>query len=279
MRTLTHLTLCSCLATSLASCGGGGGGSNGGGAGPSPTPQSLTIAPGTASLRVNQTETYTGTLTLSNGTTQAVQPTWQSDNVTVLTFESNLARGRANGTATIIGTAQGLTATRLIRVYSDYQGVWEGDYVLRRCEEAGDWRGSEFCDRENGFQVGDLLEMGLELRQTAGAVSGDIILGSAEGTATGSIDDNGRLTGTGSITITEDGVSLAIAVNPMSFNAEGDRLTGRITVTFTIAGASGHGQFEGELQTVVRTASVSSLARRAESLASVRDAVRAIKRR
>lgn len=276
MRTTAHIFLCGVLFLTLPGCGGGGGSS-----GPGPSqPQSLTITPGTASLRVNQTETFTGTITLTNGQTQPVQPAWQSDNTAVLTFDGGIARGRLNGLATIIATSQGLTATRLIRVYSDYQGVWEGDYVLRRCEETGDWRGSEFCDRENGFQVGDILDIGLELRQTADAVTGDIILGTAEGTATGTIDGNGRLNGTGSITITEDGVSLAIAVNPMSFNAEGDRLTGRVTVTFTVAGASGHGQFEGELQTVVRTSTnVAALARMAESPASVRDAVRAIKQR
>jgi hypothetical protein len=280
MRTRTQLILCSCLATSLASCGGGGGSSNGGGAGPSPTPQSLTITPGTASLRVNQTETFTGTLTLSNGTTQAVQPTWQSDNVTVLTFESNVARGRANGTATIIGTAQGLTVTRLIRVYPDYQGVWAGDYVVRRCTESGAFVGSEFCDRENGFQAGDVLPIEFDLRQQDQVVNGSMALGQIEGTFSGSIDGNGRLTGTGSLTFTSDDGVLAFSLDPISVDVQGDRLTGRFTVTVTSPGFVGQGVLETELNTVVRVASGSATASRGAAITSgtLRDFTRALKR-
>ena len=88
------------MAVSLVSCGGGSGSGSGSGsgAGPTPTPQSLAITPGTSILKVNQTETFAGTVTLSNGQTQTVQPTWQSDNTTVLTFVyGGVARGRGNG--------------------------------------------------------------------------------------------------------------------------------------------------------------------------------------
>ena len=280
MRTFTQLVLCSWLVTSLASCGGGGGSTNGEGAGPSPTPRSLTITPGTASMRVNQTETYTGTLSLGNGTTQAVQPAWQSDNLTVLAFESNVARGRANGTATIIGTAQGLTATRLIRVYPDYQGVWAGDYVLRRCAESGAFVGSEFCDRENGFQAGDVLPIEFDLRQQDQAVNGSMALGQIEGTVTGSIDGNGRLTGTGSLTFTADEGTLAFALDPISVDLQGDRMTGRFTVTVTSPGVVGQGLLETELNTVVRVASGSATASRGAAITSgtLRDFTRGLKR-
>jgi hypothetical protein len=281
MRTFRHLVVACCLATSLASCGGGGGGSsNGGGTGPTPTPQSLTITPGTASLRVSQTETFTGTLTLSNGTSQAVQPTWQSDNVTVLTFESNVARGRANGTATIIGTAQGLTATRLIRVYPNYQGGWAGDYVVRRCTESGAFVGSEFCDRENGFQAGDVLPVDFDLQQQDQAVNGTMALGQIEGTFSGSIDGNGRLNGTGSLTFTSDDGSLAFALDPISVDAQGDRLTGRFTVTVTSPGFVGQGMLETELNTVVRISSGSGTSSRGPTVTSgtLRDFARALRR-
>ena len=132
MRLIPNAVICLAIALVLPACGGGGSS-----APPTPTPQSLSITPGTTILRVNQTETFAGTLAMSNGQTQVVQPTWQSDNTTVLTFDSGgTARGRGNGTATIIGTHQGLQATRLIRVATDYQGTWLGEYVVRRCEDA-----------------------------------------------------------------------------------------------------------------------------------------------
>ncbi|MBK5297258.1 MAG: hypothetical protein JJE40_08875 [Vicinamibacteria bacterium] len=205
---------------------------------------------------MNQTETFAGTVTLSNGQSQTVQPTWQSDNTTVLTFENGgVARGRSNGTATIIGTNQGLTATRLIRVATDYQGTWAGEYVVRRCEDSGDFRDIDFCDREDGFYVGEVLELGLMLQQDRDQVNGQMALGSLEGITSGSVDANGRYVGTGSVTVSEDGISLVFAVSPLSFNADGDRLTGTFSVTVTAVGLTGQGVLDAELTTMVRTAS------------------------
>lgn len=256
MRATTHSILCIAMAICLAACGGGGGSSSGSGSGPTPTPQSLSITPGTALLKVNQTETFAGTMTLSNGQTQVVQPTWQSDNTTVLTFETGgVGRGRSNGTATIIGTNQGLQATRLIRVVTDYQGTWLGDYVVLRCEHSGDFRDGEFCNREDGFYVGEILQIALDLRQASDVVSGDMALGSILGTTSGRVDGNGRYAGTASLTLTVEGVPIAFAVNPLDVNAEGDRMTGGFTVTVTAAGLSGQGIIGAELRTVVRTAS------------------------
>ena len=230
-------------------------------------------------MRVNQTEAFAATLRMSDGQTQPVQPTWQSDNTTVLTFENGgTARGRNNGTATIIGTHQGLTATRLIRVASDYQGAWVGDYVIRRCDDAGDFRDTDFCDREDGFYAGEILEVGLELRQDGTSVTGDARLGGIEGTASGSLDTQGRFAGSGSLTFVADGFPVAFAVNPLSLNAEGDRLTGTFTVTVTAPGLTGQGVFDAELPTVVRTAAgVMPSGGRSETFGNLRELLRAVR--
>lgn len=235
----------------LVGCGGGGSGSGGG---PSPTPQSLTITPGTTILKVDQTEVFAGTVTLTNGQTQTVQPTWQSDNTTVLTFEGGAARGRSNGTATIIGTSQGLTATRLIRVATNYQGVWVGDYIIRGCDSSGDFRDAEFCSNE-GFSAGQVLEVAFDLTQDRDDVTGEMFLGALEGTTRGRVEADGRLTGTGSLTFSEDGLVLVFTVNPLNVNADGNRMTGNFTVAVTAAGATGQGLFTAELLTVARVAS------------------------
>jgi hypothetical protein len=74
-----------------------------------------------------------------------------------------LARGLANGAATITATHGGVSETRRIRIVTDYQGSWTGDYVVRRCDHSGDFRRGEFCDREEGFWAGDRLPIGLTL--------------------------------------------------------------------------------------------------------------------
>lgn len=235
----------------LVGCGGGGSGSGGA---PSPTPQSLTITPGTTILKVDQTEVFAGTMTLTNGQTQTVQPTWQSDNTTVLTFENGAARGRSNGTATIIGTSQGLTATRLIRVATNYQGVWVGDYIIRGCDSSGDFRDAEFCNAD-GFFAGQVLEVAFDLTQDRDDVTGEMFLGAVEGTTRGRVEADGRFTGTGSLTVSDDGFVVAFTVNPVNLNADGNRMTGTFTVSVTAPGVTGQGLFTAEILTVARIAS------------------------
>ena len=252
MRGVAQGCLCIGMALGLLSCGGGGSDSGGG---PSPTPQSLTITPGTTILKVDQTEAFTGTVTLSNGQSQTVQPTWQSDNTTVLSFEAGSARGRSNGTATIIGTSQGLTATRLMRVATNYQGIWAGDYIIRGCDSSGDFRDAEFCNRDDGFYAGQVFEVAFDLTQDRDEVTGEMFLGALEGTTRGRVEGDGRFTGTGSFTVSEDGLVVAFAVNPVNVNADGSRMTGTFTVSVTAPGASGQGLFTAEILTVARISS------------------------
>ena len=244
---------CVAMAVGLSSCGGDGSGS---GDGPSPTPQALTITPGTTSLKVDQTEVFSGTVRLSNGQSQTVQPTWQSDNTAVLTFEGGTARGRSNGTATIIGTSQGLTATRLMRVVTDYQGVWAGDYIIRGCDSSGDFRAAEFCNTERfGYFAGPVLEVAFDLDQDRDEVTGQMYLGSFPGATQGYVEADGRFTGIGSFTVYAADADVGISVNPINVNADGNRMTGTFTVSVTATGASGQGLFTAEMKTVTRVAS------------------------
>lgn len=253
MRGVAESCICVTMAVGLISCGGGD--SSGSGGGPSPTPQSLTITPGTTILKVDQTEVFGGSVTLSNGQSQTVQPTWQSDNTTVLRFEGGAARGRSNGTATIIGTSQGLTATRLIRVATNYQGTWVGEYIVRGCDSSGDFRAAGFCNSEDGFFAGQVLEVAFDLTQDRDDVTGEMFLGAVEGTTRGRVEADGRFTGTGSLTVSDDGFVVAFTVNPLNVNADGNRMTGTFTVSVTAPGISGQGLFTAEILTVVRVAS------------------------
>jgi Big-like domain-containing protein len=280
-RTAVHTLLAFAAAITLAACGG----ESPPPTGPTPptpsTPRSLAISPDTAFLKVNQTETFSGTLTMSDGQTQSVQPTWQSDNTSVLTFDGGgTARGLRNGTATITASNQGLSTTRLIRVAPDYQGTWAGDYVVVRCDATAEYRAADFCHPERGFAVGRLLAVFFAFTQQRESISGDMDLGALEGTASGSLDGNGQLTGSGNAVFTAEGVPVVFAVGPLVLNADGNRLTGRFTVTMTIAGVPGQGVFDADIKTVTRMSSstASTLGTRRE-FGSLRESFRAAQRR
>ena len=108
---------------------------------PTPTPASLSIS-GPNTLRTGQSSAFTATLTMSNGTTQNVTPGWTSDAASVLAVnDSGQGNALAHGSATIVASTQGLSASTLVRVYQDYQGTWVGAHRIRACDERGDFVG------------------------------------------------------------------------------------------------------------------------------------------
>src|SRR5215207_7016503 len=191
---------------------------------------------------------------MSSGPSQTVQPAWKSDNTTVLSIDATgLARGLANGAATITATHGGVSETRRVRVVTDYQGAWTGDYVVRTCEHSGTFRTAEFCDRTEGFWAGDQLPIGLTLTQERDAVTGPFTLGGVAGTLHGAVADSGQLTATAALTLTVDGNVFTFNVPTFAARADGERLSGTFAVDVTAAGVSGQGHLESDLHTVVRT--------------------------
>jgi Bacterial Ig-like domain (group 2) len=277
--TIVLLTLI--LAAPLAACGG----KDGSPAGPGATPATVTglsLSPGTTVLKTNQTETFTASAMMSSGPSQAVQPAWTSDNTTVLSIDAaGLARGLTNGAATITATHGGVSETRRIRVVTDYQGSWTGDYVVRRCDHSGDFRSGEFCDRQEGFWAGDRLPIGLTLTQERDAVTGPFTLGGIAGTLAGTVDQSGQLTATAALTLTVDGSVITFNVPALTARADGERLSGAFTVDVTAAGLAGQGHLEADLQNVARAAAVVAPAGDAgsSSFGSWRELRQVIKRR
>jgi hypothetical protein len=218
------------------------------------------------------------------GTTpaQTVQPAWTSDNTTVLSIDvTGLARGLTNGAATITATHGGVSETRRMRVVTDYQGSWTGDYVVRRCDHTGDFRSGEFCDREEGFWAGDRLPIALTLTQERDAVTGPFTLGGIAGTLAGTVDGSGQLTATAGLTLTVDGNVVTFNVPSFAARADGERLSGAFTVDVTAASLAGNGHLEAELQSVTRAAAVMAPAGDAgsSSFGSWRELLQVIKRR
>ena len=98
-------------------------------AGPTPTPTThqhhsdVLALSGPNTLRTGQSGNYTAVLSMSNGTTQNVTPEWTSDALSVLTINSS-GQGNAltHGSATVRGSAQGVSSTTQVRVTRTTRG-------------------------------------------------------------------------------------------------------------------------------------------------------------
>ena len=252
-RRLSAAALCGILFTSggLIACGGGGGGST---TSPSATVTSLGISPGTDTLKLRASESFTANATMSNGTTNVVTATWRSDNTSVATIDSTgRATGVASGRATITAEYQGLSANRTLRVVPDYQGTWRGFLSMRSCSATGDWQLADVC---GDLTAGDQDTLSLTLSQQSANVSGTIDIGGFAGPITGTIADNGSLSLTGLYNTSYDGFPVQIGVSDwQTMSSDNSRMTGRFVFTVRSQPAlSGDVRVETDLVDVNKTA-------------------------
>jgi hypothetical protein len=99
-----------------------------------PTAAGLAIAGADAVLSGVPAE-YSATLTLSNGTSRAATPTWSSSDPAVATVDgSGRLQGRAHGSVTLTASSDGQTASRIVRVVNNYNGTWQGRFLVDGCD-------------------------------------------------------------------------------------------------------------------------------------------------
>lgn len=252
-RNVGRLVLLLGLASALASCGGGGS-STGPTSLPTPTVSGLAIASSTDLLKINQTETFTATATMSNGSAASVAATWRSDNPAVASVDANgRVAGVGSGETAISAESNGVRATpRSIRVLPDYQGRWTGDWRVAGCTADGDWARTDLC-RE--VPVGSLLPFALALTQDRDSVVGNVSLDDVTGPAQGTIRLEGQLGIAGTFTSTDQGIVLeAIIADWETVSTDNQRMTGRFALTFRATGMQGSVRIGGELRIVAKTA-------------------------
>ncbi len=186
------------LLLGLVSCGGGEEGPPN--TGPSPTVTGLSITSSTDLLKINQSETFTVTATMSNGSTTAVTASWRSENPTVATVDANgRVTGIGSGETAISAESNGVRATpRTIRVLPDYQGRWSGDWRIAGCTTDGDWARTDIC---RDVPVDSLLNLALVLTQDRDNASGNVTLDDLTGPAQGPIRPGGHLNLAGAFTV------------------------------------------------------------------------------
>lgn len=150
---------------------------------------------------------FTVTATLSDGTTRTVIPAWTSSDPGVGTVDSTgRLDGRAHGSTNLTASYLGRDASKTVQVVNNYEGTWNGQYVIRACDDSGDLK-----DRDGGWcrarvRVGTVWSIRLVLSQTGSnliEIGGTLGLGDtgAEDKITGVVTADGRLSLTGTLNI------------------------------------------------------------------------------
>jgi hypothetical protein len=238
------------LTVGLAACGGGGGGT---GTPSSPSTPTLTtvsvaISPSTDLLKIQGTESFTVTATMSDGTTRVVTGTWSSAATGVATVDSSgKVTAVASGQVTLTVTSSGASATRTIRVVPDYQGNWTGEYNVLSCTDSGDFRKEDWC---KAAMADPVVRVALTLTQTRDTVAGTWTHRLMTGSVQGTIDADGALTlaGTG----INEGTPITIA-GWKSRSTDNRTQTGAYALTFTSSVWSGSSQASVEIRTCTKS--------------------------
>jgi len=216
---------------------------------PAVTVTSITVTSASTMLKVGQTETFTATCNMSNGTQQAATGTWSSDAGGVAQVNaSGLVTIMGAGNANIVMTQSGKTGSKGIRGVPDYQGTWgPGSYSVTTCTNTGDFIG--VCD---AMPPGTVLQMTLILTQTQDLVSGTAYLGTLSAAATGQIATNGQVTLTARI---NDGSGILIDLTYTLQSTVPAQITGTFFElwTGTGAGLSGNAQLSCTIISLSRT--------------------------
>ena len=221
-----------------------------------PTVSGLAIA-GADALRTSSSSNYTTTATLSNGTTQAVTPTWTSSNTSVATINANgLLNGTVHGSTTVTATHQGQTASKTVAVVNNYGGSWRGTWVVRACDQSGLFREVAWCQGLGG--AGATLPIQISVSQTGTGLSQISALVTIDaglaGTVQGTVTPDGRLNLAGSFNQVVDGVTFQFDISAWDTNlVSAGQLTGRWVLNLTAVNVNGNAYHEGDL-TMTQTA-------------------------
>lgn len=199
-----------------------------------PTATSITVNSASTHLFLGNSETFTATVTLSNGTTQVLTGgTWSSDASAVATVVAGTGAvtAVASGEVTIIVDAQGVRGTKRIRVVPSYQGIWVGTYTVNSCVQSGDFVAANLCGTT--LIVGsNTLQAGLNLTQSIGAITGQTRLGGIFSDAlTGTVNMDGSLSFQVGATVPT--LTTRVAQAWQLNITQAGRITGTVTQTWT----------------------------------------------
>lgn len=219
---------------------------------PTPTVTVLTIGGAPASMLTGQSATLAANASYSNGTSQPVAATWQSDSPAITVDSSGRVTAAANGTATITARYQSAVATAIIQSITNYQGSWSGTYINAVCDASGMFASMGFC----APLVGVTAPVLLSLAQTSTTVSGTITFGNVQGNiVAASVRGDGHLTMNPQWQVVIGGTAgtLTVTVSDWDTVASSKSMTGTWVENWRATGWTGNAVFQRRLVSMTRT--------------------------
>ena len=234
------------------------------------TPTSPTTAPtvtglsvtGLDAIRTSFFANFTAQSTMSDGSTQTVTAVWTSSSPDVASVAANGdVSGINNGTATITATYQGRSASRPVRVVSNFGGNWSGTYRIAKCDQSAAFAG--WCAGIGG--TGAVLPVALALTQSGAGrdqMTGTIALGSITGNTSGNVTQDGRLNLGGTFTNAISGTVFVVTIGGWDTRLSGPSgMAGGWSQSIRANGFAGNAYQENALQSMTHTSQGSSVLR------------------
>ena len=234
-------------------------------AGPTPPVASLVIT-GAEYVLTGSTTAYTATVTLSDGSTRIVMPSWSTSAAGVATVD-NAGRldGRTHGSTTLAAAYEGRSASKTVQVVNNYAGSWSGQYIVTACNDSGIFTdgilGGSFIDVpwcQAVSRIGSVHSFAFTLSQS-GTTYSEIraTFGLDTHPITGIVTADGRLKLEGTSTVLDWYGDPWGDWQLSGWDTNLDRsggMTGRWAENLTMLGRSGHAYQEVEVSTMSRNA-------------------------
>jgi hypothetical protein len=239
-----------------------------------PAAVSLVISPAVDLIRIKASESFTVTAS-GNGAPRAIAASWSSDNPAIASVDvSGRVTANTSGRATLTAAAEGVRATHTLRVVPDYQGQWDGVTRVVACTADGDFQGA--CD---GI-VGGGPRIRLSFTQDRDAVSGEVDFDGAHGPVSTSIQIDGRLVMTSTLSLTIEEITFDVALAEWdAASTDNQRMAGRFRLEIRHPRLAGSWTLNGELATLLKTSQSSVSSQGGSGASVVVGALRSVLRR
>jgi hypothetical protein len=172
---------------------------------PTVTPTAIALSASSDLMLVGATQTFTASVSFSDGTTRAGSVTWSTDNTAIARVSaSGVVEGIGPGIATIAAESQGVRGTKTVRVVPVFSGGWAGRWQHVSCVDVMLPPGFSRCA---SYIMGDSSALALTLAQDRDAVQGTLNLSGVLMIVSGTIAVDGTLSMSGERPNTGDYVS------------------------------------------------------------------------
>lgn len=202
-------------------------------------------------LSIGSTATLTATATMSDGTRENVgHASWRSDADSVIAVDAggNVTAVGA-GEANVVAEFNGQRGVLHLVVLPDYEGRFEGTYMVASCTATEDFETYKVCDAMFPPNSGMPYDVSLALALSGNNVSGHGYFEDLESTlAPVKINPTGSFTTTSSLTWTNSPIAVTWNVT----QTQAGRLDGNLAMVWTHATHTGKMTVIGKFQDVVK---------------------------